>query len=396
MQLLAHSAQLQQQQQRMQQELYNQGSSSAALQQLARLHQQKEQGVELTEEQASYPSKPVSFPVYPRNDNVKTENSPKPVQMPVNAHTLRHSFSPSTQTSKHQNPAMLNFPSWTFTGRSTPDFERGHIRDLSFSSQDSPILGFQPSDVIKGNSKHYHKSLVVQPVSSLSTAPEPELKSPLDHPDQLEQHRNRFFSSDSCPASSGEQGAGEAVLNENDKKAVAAIGKLMEIGEKVNTSGQLHMAGIKVQPNSVPQHSLVNSGAPLPLNVMQMQDLMRNTPPPPYEHTNLLPGSMAFSTAHPVAPHSMASSDVKREPESPSKHSKTFFLADGVQYKLGQACNVVGLPEEQSKFFPAANANLQQRCFLRTALILPFFLSLIKLILVVLTFIKLCCFCFVS
>ena len=374
MQLLAHSAQqLQQQQQRRQQELFNQGSSSAALQQLAKFHQQKEQGVEMAEDQSSYESKSVGYSAFPRNDNVKVEDLPKSVQMSVNtlnqANLLRHSFSPSTQaSSKQQAPGILNYTNWTITGRATPEFERGHIRDLSFGSQDSPILGLQSSDIIKNSSKPYHKPQVAMPVRTAPADPEPELKSPLDHPDQLEQHRNRFFSSDSGPASGGEQAVGEAALNENDKKAVAAIGKLMEMGEKISTTGH---GNLNVQTNTVTmaQHAIplpINTGTPIPYNVLQMQELIRNTPPPPYEQSNLLSGSvpMHFPTGHVApaqAPVSLTTdnNEVKQEPHSPSKASRNFYLAEAGQYKPGR--DTVGLSEEQVKFLTDANTDLQAR-----------------------------------
>ena len=387
MQLLAHSAHHQQQllqqqrQQAQQEEIFTSGSSSAALQRFAKLHQQKAQNVEMMEDQSSFAAKPAGFPVYVQGDNVKVDSAGKPVPLPIAANqagSVPLPFSSSMQPpSKHPPSLISNYQNWQMGGeRATPDFEKSHVRDLSFGSQDSPVFTLQMADIVKnsGASKNllptslYSKQNPnVLPVSS--NEPGPELKSPLDHPDQLERHRSRFFSTDSGPASGGEQPPpddDEAPLNEHDKKAAAAISKLMEQSEK--NPPVSHPRGSSVKINNIPvqDHNFVrpnNPNSALPLNILQVQELFRNTPPPTYEQS-LLPSGLPSGLA-PVqasAALAMANTDVKREPDSPAKPVRQHYISGDEHYQnIQQNCPQVQLPDGQSKFQPGGNVDMTSR-----------------------------------
>ena len=374
MQLLAHSAQQQQQllqqQRQQQQEMFGQGSSSAALQHLAKLHQQGEQGIEMIQDYSTFAAKSGAYTIYSHGDTIKTDATGKSIQMPL-SNTINPSnvdqmpYSSSMQASSKQPPALIsNYQTWPSGERVISEFEKGHVRDLSFGSQDSPIFSLPMGEIAKNpvmtkttTSLLYHKHSAAALPSAPANEPEPELKSPLDHPDQLERHRSRFFSTDSGAASGGEQQPeddDEAPLNEHDKKAAAAISQLMEQGEK-NPPVAPGIA-LSYKPNTgITEQNFVrptNASQGLSLSLLQVQELFRNTPPPTYEQS-LLPGTAGTLAIPPAVvaqiPQStamaMSNNEIKQEPNSPATK-----VPPRQYYIPSQNCVPLAMQEDPSKY----------------------------------------------
>ena len=376
MQLLAHSAQQQQQllqeEQRQQQEIYDRGSSSAALQQLAKFHQQKGLTANMIQD-PSFLSK-TNYPVYSQETEAgKVEMSGKPASA-ILANTVHQASAGqlrSTPTAGKQQPVVMpQYTAWSVTERApaASDYDKGHVRDLSFGSQDSPLHPLQLGDVSKASFKAHpssvnHKSANTVPVTA-ATRPEPELKSPLDHPDQFERRGNRFFSSDSGAASGNEQQAvdNEPPLNERDKKAAAAIGKLLDQNEKDPPVSHANSIGLKLNNVGMPGYSNLS----VPLNVMQ--ELIRNTPPPAYDQSYLQTGaalhpSIIAQNHQPIA-MLMPNNDVKQEPGSPGKPAVQYYVPVSEQQKYVHTTNQAALVE-QAKFLPGTNTELPHRYVFR-------------------------------
>ena len=385
MQLLAHSAQQQQQllqqqqEQRQQQELFGQGSSSAALQQLAKLHQHGEQAVEIMQDQSSFAvAKSGAFPIYAHGDNVKVDVSGKPIPIALANAVQQPAVAQMSYSSASKQPPtfITNYQNWSVVERATPEFEKGHVRDLSFGSQDSPIFALPVGELVKtGGAKatatpifQKHSAAILPTVPP--NEPEPELKSPLDHPDQLERHRSRFFSSESGAASGTEQQPGddEAPLNEHDKKAAAAISKLMEQGEKNPPVVPANLAAYKPPSRDVSELNFIQPANPL--NILQVQELFRHTPPPTYEQS-LLPGatppgalsipvsSSVISQTSQATPMGLSVVEVKQEPNCPANKvpSRQYYNPT----EAAQNCGSIAMQGELAKYHPGSNVERPAR-----------------------------------
>nr|CAB3267233.1 uncharacterized protein zf(c2h2)-117 [Phallusia mammillata] len=294
MQLLAFSAQqhqeqLLEEQQRLHGESYRQGSSSDALQQLAlkaKLRQEEQ------------------------NSSVRNQSKgdffvkPEVQQMVVPPALVAGPSGTLAQVQSRKLPMNVNVSAsaggWAVTDRAVPDLVPSQSTascklpnnansDIAFASQGSPILPLQstesPRNTPKLNTSRKSTPFAI-PITKVKTAAEPELKSPLDHPEhQLDhQQRARFFSGESVSATQGaEQADDEAPLNERDKEAALALRKLLEQSEKT--------AGTTMESNSkaLIMESLVKAHRASPAvcsaipRLLHEQYMIRNTPPPAYE-----------------------------------------------------------------------------------------------------------------
>ncbi|XP_076815445.1 uncharacterized protein LOC143461567 isoform X1 [Clavelina lepadiformis] len=373
MQLLAYSAQRQQQllqeeQQRKQQlQIYGQGSSSATLQHLAKLRQQQESDA-VAEENSRLKERASASPFHQvMKDDPKGTTYIKPVQaqflLPGQQNILAFSSSP-LNPSVRKSPFPNISTAWHVSDRGTPDILRSHIRDLSFGSQDSPILPLQTGEMSRHSVKNFlpqseHKYSVPPQFLPAASCPEPELKSPLDHPEhQLDhQQRRRFFSSDSRPTSSEEQQDDEAPLNERDKEAAAALSVLLEQSEKASVA--LSEGFTSRSPSVANMSDTV--GSALPVRLIHLQQDIRNTPPPAYEHSLSAeqtfqqyanPQQMAvmadtppllsnLQLGHDATNTSISSGPIKKEPISPAVTFEKYFMSNSAPHQASLSSKTV-------------------------------------------------------
>lgn len=289
MQLLAYSAQQQQEQlleeqQRMQGEGYRQGSSSDALQQLALKAKLRQ------EEEANNARNPTKGDFYVKPD-------PHVMVVPPPALVAGPSGS-LAQVQSRKLPMNINVSAstggWAVTDRAVPDLV--HVQatvanklptnansDLAFAAQGSPILPLPNTDSPRNTPKlniASKKTTFSIPVSKNKMPPEPELKSPLDHPEhQLDhQQRARFFSGESVVINQeGEQADDEAPLNERDKEAALALRELLEQSEKTPSDG----SSKSIMENIVKVHRASPAVCSAIPRLLHEQYVIRNTPPPP-------------------------------------------------------------------------------------------------------------------
>jgi len=372
MQLLAYSAQQQQQllqeqqeQQRQQTEHFGIGSSSDALQQLAlkaKLRQEQEA-------HATY--------------SARAQEKCGAYGKLGGSQSAQMSSGPTAFVQSRKLPANISVSAslggWSVAGRGTPETIQSQnsngklvpAPEIPFVTQDGgPILPLHSSDetgaaqATKLNAVGwFHKPVL---------PPEPELKSPLDHPEhQLDhQQRARFFSGESVVANQGsEQGLDdEAPLNERDKEAAAALRVLLEQSEKASFA---HDGSVKNSLNRPHRASPALLGPAVRFAAAQL--MARSTPPPIYDQAFPSPqniqqllrpasGSDPRIALIQTLPQSATptdkdlSSHVKHEPESPAVTSAVV-----AQHFVPNAA--MPLPPGQSMIFPIGNGTSTSASF---------------------------------
>ena len=185
---------------------------------------------------------PANFPASSLAHQIhrSTLNSSTGWMLPENHH-ITPELNPSNSVSSSIPLSSFHNPN---TGSGTPDF--------SFTAQDSPLLMFTdpnlsipPKTNLPTVSTISHTETSSCKSGTNMKINEPELKSPLDHPDQRSGH---FFSSSATSeiAAENRELDDEEPLNDKDKQLFTAIASAFEPNEKIRSSGELtHSLGNK-------------------------------------------------------------------------------------------------------------------------------------------------------
>ncbi|XP_078491939.1 uncharacterized protein zf(c2h2)-117 isoform X2 [Ciona intestinalis] len=323
MQLLAHSAQQQQQllqKQKKKEATFRHGSSNA-LQQLALKASLRQDHSDDHAPDSTFKSESVfSYPFSANQVSTARTTQTLPfIKTTPQSYTVQQS---STRQINNTIPIPNPYGGWSFIDSSK---EVKHASDISFAHQDSPVFILQQNEGARSTPKLEFLGLQEERKPPMITLPpktsiEPELKSPLDHPEhQLDnQQRSRFFSTESVTGSVGETALDdEAPINDRDKQAAAALRVLLEQSEKTTPDDHVRSRIFSKRMTQIKQEDRNT----------------RTTPPPAYDHSlqgeqliqqyvqfqpNSEPMCQPSSNVNPAYQHCIPTEgSVKQEPISP-------------------------------------------------------------------------------